>query len=168
MLAPNNNRGMTYQTDEKYLNYMVKYSVEVVKLAHYCYNITRFLLHANLIPSLPRDHELHSRQRRRLGRVLYKHIHYSSHQEGCHEDENVKKANETPSSSVQPRRSSLPHRQMERNNPSHQSLGRRLLRISHLLQAFLLPSESCPPHKSLCHKHHCLHRWRRRHTVRQH
>ena len=45
MLAPNNNRGMTYQTDEKYLNYMVKYSVEVVKLAHYCYYITRFLLH---------------------------------------------------------------------------------------------------------------------------
>ena len=45
MLAPNNNRSMTYQTDEKYLNYMVKYSVEVVKLAHYCYYITRFLLH---------------------------------------------------------------------------------------------------------------------------
>ena len=44
MLAPNNNnnRGMTYQTDEKNLNNMVQYSVGVVKLAHYCY-ITRFL-----------------------------------------------------------------------------------------------------------------------------
>ena len=36
MLAPNNNKGMTYQTDEKNLNNMVKYSVGVVKLAHYC------------------------------------------------------------------------------------------------------------------------------------
>ena len=42
MLAPNNNRGMTYQTDEKNLNNMVEYSVGVVKLAHYCY-INRFL-----------------------------------------------------------------------------------------------------------------------------
>jgi hypothetical protein len=42
MLAPNNNRGMTYQTDDKNLNYMVEYSVGVVKLAHYWY-ITHFL-----------------------------------------------------------------------------------------------------------------------------
>ena len=57
---------------------------------------------------------------------------------------------------------------MECNNPSHQSLDRRLFGISHLLQAFLLPSESCSPHESLCPKHHRLHRWRRRHTKRQH
>ena len=31
MLAPNNNRGMTYQTDEKNLNNMVEYYVGVVK-----------------------------------------------------------------------------------------------------------------------------------------
>jgi hypothetical protein len=43
MLALYNNRGMTYQTDEKKLNNMVEYSVGVVKLAHYCY-ITHFLL----------------------------------------------------------------------------------------------------------------------------
>jgi hypothetical protein len=34
MLAPNNNRGMMYQTDEKKLNNMVEYSVGKVKLAH--------------------------------------------------------------------------------------------------------------------------------------
>ena len=44
MLAPNNNRGMTYQTDEKNLNNMVEYYVGVVKIAHCCY-ITRFLWH---------------------------------------------------------------------------------------------------------------------------
>jgi hypothetical protein len=37
MLAPNNNRGVTYQTDEKNLNNVFEYSVGVVKLAHYCY-----------------------------------------------------------------------------------------------------------------------------------
>ena len=42
MLAPNNNRGVTYQTDEKNLNNVIEYSVGVVKLAYYCY-ITRFL-----------------------------------------------------------------------------------------------------------------------------
>ena len=42
MLAPNNNRGMTYQTDKKNQNKLVEYSVGVVKLAHYCY-ITHFL-----------------------------------------------------------------------------------------------------------------------------
>jgi hypothetical protein len=42
MLAPNNNRGMTYQTDEKNLNNMVENFVGVVKLAQYCY-ITHFL-----------------------------------------------------------------------------------------------------------------------------
>ena len=52
-----------------------------------------------------------------------------------------------------------PTEKMECNNPSHQSLDRRLFGISHLLQTFLLPSESCSPHKSLCHKHHCLHCW---------
>ena len=43
MLAPNNNKCMTYQTDKKNLNNLLKYSVGVVKPAHYCY-ITRFLL----------------------------------------------------------------------------------------------------------------------------
>jgi len=33
MLAPNNNRGMTHQSDEKHLNYMAEYFVGVVKLA---------------------------------------------------------------------------------------------------------------------------------------
>ena len=42
MLAPNNNRGMTYQTDEKHTTIFSEYFVGVVKLAHYCY-ITRFL-----------------------------------------------------------------------------------------------------------------------------
>jgi hypothetical protein len=42
MLAPNNNRGVTYQTGEKNLNNVFEYSVGVVKLAHYCY-ITFFL-----------------------------------------------------------------------------------------------------------------------------
>ena len=43
MLAPNNNRGTTYQTDEKHLTNLRKYLVGVVKLAinHY---INRFLL----------------------------------------------------------------------------------------------------------------------------
>ena len=33
MLAPNNNRGMTYQTDEKHLTIFPEYFVGVVKLA---------------------------------------------------------------------------------------------------------------------------------------
>ncbi len=41
--CPNNNRGMTHQSDEKHLNYMTEYCVGVVKLALYCYNIC-FLL----------------------------------------------------------------------------------------------------------------------------
>ncbi len=32
MLAPNNNRGMTYQTDEKHLNIFLEYFVGVIKL----------------------------------------------------------------------------------------------------------------------------------------
>ncbi len=32
MLAPNNNRGVTYQTDEKHLNHMSKYFVGMVKI----------------------------------------------------------------------------------------------------------------------------------------
>ncbi len=32
MLAPNNNRGVTYQTDEKHLNNMSKYFVGVVNI----------------------------------------------------------------------------------------------------------------------------------------
>ena len=37
MLAPNNNRGVTHQTDEKLLNKLVKYFVGVVNIAfnHY-------------------------------------------------------------------------------------------------------------------------------------
>jgi len=35
MLAPNNNRGMTYQTDEKHLTNLREYLVGVVKLACY-------------------------------------------------------------------------------------------------------------------------------------
>ena len=42
MLAPNNNRGMTYQTDEKHLNNMSEYFVGVVNTAFNCYN-NRFL-----------------------------------------------------------------------------------------------------------------------------
>ncbi len=37
MLSPNNNRGMTYQTDEKQLTNLRKYFVGVVKLAVYYY-----------------------------------------------------------------------------------------------------------------------------------
>jgi hypothetical protein len=33
MLVPNNNRGMTYQTEENNLTYLVEYFVGVVKLA---------------------------------------------------------------------------------------------------------------------------------------
>ena len=43
MLAPNNNKGMTYQTDEKHLTNLTKYFVGAVKLASYCLN-TRLLL----------------------------------------------------------------------------------------------------------------------------
>ena len=38
MLAPNNKRGMTYQTNEKRLSNFPEYFVGVVKLAIYCYN----------------------------------------------------------------------------------------------------------------------------------
>ena len=40
MLAPNNNRGMTYQTDEKNLNNMVEYFVGVVELVFYDVSLT--------------------------------------------------------------------------------------------------------------------------------
>ncbi len=43
MLAPKNNRGMTYQTNEKHLTIFPEYFVGAVKLAIYCYN-NRFLL----------------------------------------------------------------------------------------------------------------------------
>ncbi len=39
MLAPNNNRGMTYQTNEKHLTIFPEYFIGVVELAIYCYNI---------------------------------------------------------------------------------------------------------------------------------
>jgi len=42
MLAPNNNRGVTYQTDEKHITIFPEYFVGVVEQAQYCY-ITRFL-----------------------------------------------------------------------------------------------------------------------------
>ncbi len=42
MLAPNNNWGMTYQTDEKLLTIIPEYFVGVVKIANNCY-ITHFL-----------------------------------------------------------------------------------------------------------------------------
>jgi hypothetical protein len=45
MLAPNNNRGMTYQTDEKHLTNLREYLVGVAKLAINRY-INRFLLRA--------------------------------------------------------------------------------------------------------------------------
>jgi len=38
MLAPNNNRGMTYQTEEKHLNNLLEYFVGAGKLA--CYSWT--------------------------------------------------------------------------------------------------------------------------------
>jgi len=41
MLAPNNNRGMTHQTDEKHFTIFSEYFVGVVKLA-----INRFSNHA--------------------------------------------------------------------------------------------------------------------------
>ena len=43
MLAPNNNMGMTYQTDEKHLTIFPEFFVQVVKLAINCYN-NHFLL----------------------------------------------------------------------------------------------------------------------------
>ena len=42
MLVPNNNRGMTYQTDEKYLNNLLEYFVGGVKIA--CYSLKTCLL----------------------------------------------------------------------------------------------------------------------------
>ena len=42
MLAPNNNRGMTYQADGNHINKTIGYLAGVVKLAHYCY-IIRFI-----------------------------------------------------------------------------------------------------------------------------
>ena len=38
MLAPNNNRGVTYQTDEKHLNNMSEYFVGVANIAFNHYN----------------------------------------------------------------------------------------------------------------------------------
>ena len=43
MLAPNNNRGMAYQTDKMHLTNLGEYLIGVVKLAIICYNIC-FLL----------------------------------------------------------------------------------------------------------------------------
>jgi hypothetical protein len=43
MLAPNNNRGVKYQTDEKHLNNMSEYFVGVVNVVFNRYN-NRFLL----------------------------------------------------------------------------------------------------------------------------
>ena len=43
MLAPDNNRGVAYQTNEKRLTIFPEYFVGVVKLAIYWYN-NRFLL----------------------------------------------------------------------------------------------------------------------------
>ncbi len=42
MLAPNNNRGVTYQIDEKHLNNMSEYFVRVVNIVFNRYN-NRFL-----------------------------------------------------------------------------------------------------------------------------
>jgi hypothetical protein len=42
MLAPNNNRGVTYQTDEKHLNNMSEHFVGVVNIVFNRYN-NRFL-----------------------------------------------------------------------------------------------------------------------------
>ena len=44
MLAPNNNRGMTYQTDEKYLTNVLEYFVGAVKIAIACYSLKTRLL----------------------------------------------------------------------------------------------------------------------------
>ena len=44
MLAPNNNRGMTNQTDKKHLTIFPEYFVGVVKLAINRYHSNRFLL----------------------------------------------------------------------------------------------------------------------------
>ena len=38
MLAPKNNRGITYQTNEQHLTNVREYFVGVVKLVIYCYN----------------------------------------------------------------------------------------------------------------------------------
>jgi len=46
MLGPNNNRGMTYQTDEKHLNIFLEYFIGVVNLEFNCYN-NRFLFHVS-------------------------------------------------------------------------------------------------------------------------
>jgi len=43
MFSPNDNRGMTYKTDEKHLPMFPEYFVGVVKLAYYALN-TRLLL----------------------------------------------------------------------------------------------------------------------------
>ena len=44
MMAPNNNRGMTYQTDEKHFTIFPEYFFWVFKLSFNCYN-NCFLLH---------------------------------------------------------------------------------------------------------------------------
>ena len=62
MLAPNNNRGMTYQTDEKHWTNLREYFVGVVKLAIYCYN-NLFLLRVftnNLLKYLQMWHRKNS------------------------------------------------------------------------------------------------------------
>jgi len=42
MLAPNKNRGVTYQTDENHISKTIGYLVGVVKLA--CYSLNKCLL----------------------------------------------------------------------------------------------------------------------------
>jgi len=37
-MAPNNNRGVTYQTKENHLTNLREYFIGVVKVAIYCYN----------------------------------------------------------------------------------------------------------------------------------
>ena len=62
MLAPNNNRGMTYQTDEKHWTNLRESFVGVVKLAIYCYN-NLFLLRVftnNLLKYLQMWHRKNS------------------------------------------------------------------------------------------------------------
>jgi len=44
MSVPNNNRGMTYQTDVKYIINLLEYFARVIKLAIYYYSLTAYQL----------------------------------------------------------------------------------------------------------------------------
>ena len=68
MVAPNNNRGMTYQTDWNHKSKIIGYLVGVVKLAFYSLN-TRLLLHVFTNNLLKYLYQIRHRKTRKMLRL---------------------------------------------------------------------------------------------------